>query len=73
MNKSREVRTGRHCVSNMHIHMVFVTKYRHCVQQGSLGRYAGHLTEQQKRLTENALYPRPEGRGFTALADKNGL
>ena len=28
MKKSNEFRTGRHCVFNMHVHLVFVTKYR---------------------------------------------
>jgi putative transposase len=28
MSKSREIRTGRHCVFKMHVHLVFVTKYR---------------------------------------------
>ncbi len=28
MNKSSLIRTGRHCVFLMHIHLVFVTKYR---------------------------------------------
>ena len=28
MNSNQEVRTGRHCVFNMHVHLVFVTKYR---------------------------------------------
>lgn len=28
MNKSSEIRTGRHCVFMMHVHLVFVTKYR---------------------------------------------
>jgi len=28
MKKSNEFRTGRHCVFNMHLHLVFVTKYR---------------------------------------------
>ena len=28
MSNSQEIRTGRHCVSNMHVHSVFVTKYR---------------------------------------------
>lgn len=28
MNKSNIIRTGRHCVFNLHIHLVFVTKYR---------------------------------------------
>ena len=25
------MRAGRHCVFNMHVHLVFVTKYRRCV------------------------------------------
>ena len=28
MNSNQEIRTGRHCVFNMHVHLVFVTKYR---------------------------------------------
>lgn len=28
MSVSQEVRTGRHCVFNMHVHLVFVAKYR---------------------------------------------
>ncbi len=28
MNMSTEIRTGRHCVFNLHVHLVFVTKYR---------------------------------------------
>lgn len=28
MNKSTDIRTGRHCVFNLHVHLVFVTKYR---------------------------------------------
>ena len=28
MNKSSNIRTGRHCVFQLHIHLVFVTKYR---------------------------------------------
>ena len=28
MKKQSEIRTGRHCVFNMHVHLVFVTKYR---------------------------------------------
>lgn len=27
----REVRTGRHCVFNLHVHLVFVTKYRKAI------------------------------------------
>ena len=28
MKKSTAIRTGRHCVFNLHAHLVFVTKYR---------------------------------------------
>jgi len=28
MDKSSEIRTGRHCVFEIHVHLVFVTKYR---------------------------------------------
>lgn len=28
MEKVNEIRTGRHCVFDMHVHLVFVTKYR---------------------------------------------
>ena len=28
MDKSSEIRTGRHCVFNLHAHLVFVTEYR---------------------------------------------
>jgi len=31
MKKSSEIRTGRHCVFLLHVHLVFVTKYRKCV------------------------------------------
>ena len=28
MRENNEIRHGRHCVFNMHVHLVFVTKYR---------------------------------------------
>lgn len=28
MRNNNEIRRGRHCVFNMHVHLVFVTKYR---------------------------------------------
>ena len=28
MEKNNDIRTGRHCVFNLHAHLVFVTKYR---------------------------------------------
>ena len=31
MNKSNDIRHGRHCVFNLHIQLVFVTKYRRSV------------------------------------------
>lgn len=33
MTKSSEIRAGRHCVFNLHVHLVFVTKYRKGVFQ----------------------------------------
>jgi putative transposase len=34
MKKNNDIRTGRHCVFNMHVHLVFVTKYRKKVLDG---------------------------------------
>ena len=31
MSENNDVRKGRHCVYDMHVHLVFVTKYRHKV------------------------------------------
>jgi len=31
MTKTSEIRTGRHCLFNLHVHLVFVTKYRKLV------------------------------------------
>ena len=31
MNNSNDIRHGRHCVFNLHIHLVFITKYRRSV------------------------------------------
>ena len=31
MNKSTVIRSGRHCVFNLHVHLFFVTKYRRIV------------------------------------------
>ena len=33
MTTSTDIRTGRHCVFNLHVHLVFVTKYRRGVFQ----------------------------------------
>ncbi len=34
MNTSSEIRAGRHCFFNLHVHLVFVTKYRRGVFTG---------------------------------------
>lgn len=34
MTNSSNYRTGRHCIFNLHCHLVFVTKYRYDVLQG---------------------------------------
>lgn len=34
MDTSSEIRTGRHCVFSLHVHLVFVTKYRRKVFAG---------------------------------------
>ena len=31
MEKVKDIRTGRHCVFSLHVHLVFVTKYRYGV------------------------------------------
>ncbi|PYU45879.1 MAG: IS200/IS605 family transposase [Acidobacteria bacterium] len=31
MDKIKDLRHGRHCASAMHVHLVFVTKRRHCI------------------------------------------
>ncbi len=36
MKDANEIRTGRHCVFNMHVHLVFVTKYRRSVLTGTV-------------------------------------
>lgn len=41
MPKATDLRRGRHCVSNLHVHLVFVTKYRKKIFTPSL------LTEMQ--------------------------
>lgn len=34
MEENNSIRQGRHCVYDMHVHLVFVTKYRHKVFTG---------------------------------------
>lgn len=31
MNNNKDVRHGRHCIFQLHVHLVFITKYRHDV------------------------------------------
>ncbi len=42
MNKNQELRRGRHCVFALHVHLVFVTKYRRGVFK------AEHMTAMQR-------------------------
>ena len=35
MEKNNDIRHGRHCVFKMHVHLVFVTKYRRKVFDGA--------------------------------------
>jgi len=46
MKPSSDIRTGRHCIFAMHVHLVFVTKYRHAVFTKNT------LTEMKKIFTE---------------------
>ena len=48
MNKSNQIRTGRHCVFNLHVHLVFVTKYRRRV-------FDTHTIEALKSIFEATL------------------
>ena len=43
MSMSTEIRTGRHCVFNMHSHLVFVTKYRGMVFNQSILHFMKNL------------------------------
>ncbi len=45
MTEKTEIRTGRHCVFNLHVHLVFVTKYRKKV-------FTKRILEQMKSLIE---------------------
>ena len=50
MNMSTEIRTGRHCVLNLHVHLVFVTKYRRDVFEKA--HYATMRTIYEKVCTD---------------------
>ena len=42
-NPNPEVRTGRHVVHNLHVHLVFVTKYRHDAMTGEMLTRCGEI------------------------------
>lgn len=50
MEKSSEIRTGRHCVFAMHVHLVFVTKYKKNIFQKE---YLDYMKELFKKLLAN--------------------
>ncbi len=50
MKKSSEIRTGRHCVFAMHVHLVFVTKYRKNIFQKE---HLDYMKELFKKLLAN--------------------
>jgi len=57
MEKSNEIRTGRHCVFNLHVHLVFVTKYRRKVFSKAIleelrGIFAKVCTDFEAELAE---------------------
>jgi putative transposase len=43
MGKSTPTRTGRHCVFAMHVHLVFVTKYRRCALSNRVLKDMGEI------------------------------
>ncbi|MFE5192052.1 transposase [Streptomyces sp. NPDC056628] len=52
----QEIRTGRHCVFVMHVHLVFVTKFRHKV-----------FTDAHLRRMEEIMKSEPAGVSTTWL------
>ncbi len=42
-SSNMDVRTGRHCVFNLHVHLVFVTKYRRCIFSAELLKDLEHI------------------------------
>lgn len=43
MDNSKDLRHGRHCVFALHVHLVFVTKYRRCVFDGEAIEALRHI------------------------------
>lgn len=66
MENVNKIRTGRHCVFRMRIHLVFATKYRCGVFIKAILDNLLYCANIQKFQLRCALYPRPEDRGFTA-------
>ena len=56
MRDDNDIRHGRHCVFKMHVHLVFVAKYRRNVFDGYAVR---------------AILPRPERRGLSRTGSRN--
>lgn len=57
MEKNNEIRQGRHCVFKMHVHLVFVTKYRRGVFAKEViedlrGIFAGVCADLEAELME---------------------
>ena len=57
MNEDNEIRKGRHCVFLMHVHLVFVTKYRREVFTGEIlddlrGIFANVCADFESHLVE---------------------
>ena len=68
MEKSQDIRHGRHCVYAMHVHLVFVAKYRKKVfDKESIDRLRGYFAgsfggatlDQLKRYVESQRRPSP--------------
>ena len=43
MDKDKDLRHDRHCVFAMHVHLVFVTKYRRCMLDGEAMERLRHI------------------------------
>ncbi len=57
MEKNNDIRHGRHCVFRMHVHLVFVTKYRRGVFTAEIiddlrGIFSGVCTDFESELVE---------------------
>ncbi len=51
MEEKQAIRTGRHCVFAMHVHLIFVTKYRRNVFDGNaIERLGEHFRRVKNQL-----------------------